>query len=141
MSHQILLSQLKEKIAAEAHYNIAAIFDQKNNGCWETIAVESYQNIAVRSCPDTNCCWSFPKILLSKVFKEIAAETYQKCCCESFPEKIDIKSQQNIALKTVQRKCCTAVLTNQNVEHRPKLTKNLLMCMITVGEAAEQQRN
>jgi hypothetical protein len=75
------------------------------------------------------------------VFKEIAAETYQKCCCESFPEKIDIKSQQNIALKTVQRKCCTAVLTNQNVEHRPKLTKNLLMCMITVGEAAEQQRN
>ena len=80
------------------------------------------------------------KKLLTKLTREIAAETHQKYCCESFPEKIAAKSQENIAAKADQRKYCTAVLTNRNVALRPKLTKNLIMCMITVGEAAEKLR-
>ena len=129
LSHQILLPQMPEKIAAFLLYLI-----RKNNCCWVL---------------PTYCCkklyrekW-LPKIskqMLTKLPREIAAETHQKYCCESFPEKIAAKSQENIAAKADQRKCCTAVLTNRNVALRSKLTKNLLVCMITVGEAAGKLR-
>ena len=110
MSHQILLSQLKEKIAAEAHYNIAAIFDQKNNGCWETIAVESYQNIAVRSCPDTNCCRNLPKMLLRELPRENWYKIATKYCFENCPEKM-------LHCGIDQSKCWTSAEAHQKFAH------------------------
>ena len=61
-------------------------------------------------------------------------------CCIWSEKTIAVESYQLIAAKADQRKCCTAVLTNRNVALRSKLPKNLLMCMITVGEAAEKLR-
>ena len=75
---------------------------------------------------------------------------------KSFPERIAAKAHYTIAVKEIAAKSqqniaakglglglglgCTAVLTNQNVALRPKLTNNSPIYMITVEDAAEKLR-
>ena len=94
------------------------------HSCPERIAAEAHQNIAGKAV-QRNCCRISPKIMLQELPRENCCRSSPKYCCQSRPEKL-LPNLTKKLLRELPRENCCRISPKYCCQCRPeKLLPNL----------------